>query len=95
MQNPLWHINQQFFSSTHTRKPSKHSGANTPTMLNQVYRSLLTFLDLALSVMSKLTSQNKKNISLLLISVVMILGSLKIKFGYGGKELHIALKIFF
>ena len=73
--------------------PSKFSGHS-----NNTEPSLLISEDLSrlgsISAMSKSTSQNKKNISALLISVAVILGSLKIKFGYISKELYITLKNF-
>merc|ERR1712055_1149803 len=83
-----------FFAIHMSPNPSKHSGHS-----NNTERSLLISVDLSrhgsISAMSKLTSQNKKNISLLLISVAVILGSLKIKFGWIGKELYITFKRFF
>ena len=77
-----------FFAIHMSPNPSKHSGHS-----NNTEPSLLISVDLSrlgsISAMSKLTSQSKKNISLLLISVAAILGSLKVEFGYIDKELYI------
>ena len=72
----------------------KHSGDSDnaePSLQSSVDLSRLGFI----STMSTLTSRNKKKVSTLLISVVMILGSLKITFGYIDKELYITFKKIF
>ena len=84
---------QFFFATVRTPNPYKASGLS-----NNAKPSIEISVDLSrlgsISIMSKLTSQDQKNISALWITAAVILVSIKIKFGDGGIELYIAFKNF-